>query len=270
MSTGLSAPSVPPSPSGSRLGREIRRAWETYLASWKDWIGPSAMFFGIAFACILCCYVPFFLAYGPLSVGMHTCALNALRGIRVDTSGLARGQQLMGRAMGAGLMLLLLQGGPILLFVMAIVVVQVSAMALFAGAASGPGANDEAAAGAAAVGALVIFVSYVVGILALMAWSLWIGTRTMFVLPLVADHGVDFRSSLRMSWQATKSGFWELLAIHLLAGIVAGLGAYVLYVGIIFTIPLYYLLVGAAYESRFAPPSPTSAALRPGESPFLA
>jgi hypothetical protein len=43
----------------------------------------------------------------------------------------------------------------------------------------------------------------------------------------------------------------ELLLLNFLAGLIASLGIYACYIGVIFTLPLYFLIVAAVYEDRF-------------------
>jgi len=86
----------------------------------------------------------------------------------------------------------------------------------------------------------------------IMAWTFWLNTRTMFILPLIADRGLDFRTAWKKSWETTRSAFWELLLLQFVAGIVGGLGMYACYVGVLFTLPIYFTILAAAYEDRFA------------------
>jgi membrane-anchored glycerophosphoryl diester phosphodiesterase (GDPDase) len=88
------------------------------------------------------------------------------------------------------------------------------------------------------------FVSY--------AWMLFIGTRTLFILPLIADRRLDFSTAWRLSWEETRHGFWELLLLSIIASIISVLGMYVCYVGIIVSFPLGIMIIDAAYEDRFA------------------
>jgi membrane-anchored glycerophosphoryl diester phosphodiesterase (GDPDase) len=100
---------------------------------------------------------------------------------------------------------------------------------------------------------IVTWVLMLLGGVAGMVWMWWLTTRTMFVLPLVADRELDFSTAWRMSWQETRYGFWELLLLNFLAGIIGMLGFYVCYVGALVSIPLGVMMVDAAYEGRFAP-----------------
>ena len=89
-------------------------------------------------------------------------------------------------------------------------------------------------------------------------WSLWFTTRMMFVLPLIADRRTVFFAALRRSWAETRVGFWELLVINLVSGLIGTLGMYAMYVGMIFTVPVALTIVASVYEERFHP-SPAAA-----------
>jgi len=102
------------------------------------------------------------------------------------------------------------------------------------------------------------------GIILLFLWQLWFSTRMMFVFPLIADRGTRFIPAIRESWVQTRCRFWELLAVNLVASIVTMLGAYVMYVGLIVTIPLGLTILVSVYEERYGgktdggPPSSNS------------
>ena len=82
-------------------------------------------------------------------------------------------------------------------------------------------------------------------------WALWFTTRTMFVLPLIADRRLGFTPALRQSWIETRQGFWELLLLKLVADVVGAIGIYLMYVGLLFTLPFRFTLIASVYEERF-------------------
>lgn len=82
-------------------------------------------------------------------------------------------------------------------------------------------------------------------------WSYWISTRTLFVMPLLAEKDVGIRQAFEMSWHATRQRFWELLFLNLIASFVSVMGLYVCYIGIIFSMPLYFTFIASAYDERF-------------------
>ena len=64
------------------------------------------------------------------------------------------------------------------------------------------------------------FALMMVGWFLAMAWIFFLQTRTMFILPLIADRGLGFFDAWRTSWQETRRGFWELLLLQFLAGLI--------------------------------------------------
>lgn len=93
-------------------------------------------------------------------------------------------------------------------------------------------------------------VMFLVGIVS-WVWSMWFTTRTMFVLPLIADRRLGFAQALRQSWTETRQGFWELLVINFVAGLIGMIGIYAMYVGLLFTVPIYFTIIASVYEERF-------------------
>jgi hypothetical protein len=265
--------SFAPAPIGgtgtSRLGEILGRAFNSYFRQWGEWPVPVLICGLIAIGCNLACVFPIFFAQGPLLCAMFACAFRNLRGWPVDTSSLRRGWEVAGAAMLSGIALMLIQFIPMLLMLGVIF----GGMILFgAGVAPNqPGAKPNDAAIMAfmfstmAVWMLLIFFT--------MVWGFYFSTRTMFVFPLIADRGYGFSDAWHASWEATRRRFWERLLLVVLAGIIGGLGVYICYVGIIFTIPIYFMIIAAAYEDEFGiafdgwemPSMPVPA----GESPFL-
>jgi len=93
-----------------------------------------------------------------------------------------------------------------------------------------------------------------VGMLVWWLWVLWFTTRTMFVLPLIADRRLGFVEALGRSWTETRDRFWELLLLKFIADLTGMMGVYVMYVGVLFTLPFHFTLIASVYEERFARP----------------
>jgi hypothetical protein len=240
-------PVLPVSPSGSRLGDIISRAFNSYMRQWSEWPVPMLLLALIMLVCYIACVFPFLIAQGPLMCAAFGCAFRNLRGWPVDTSALRRGMDVFWPAVRTGICLFLLQVIPIVI----IAAFFGAAMAIFA-ATIGPkqpaGQPNPAVVLPAMFGMMAVYMAFIFGFL---AWSFYFSTRTMFVMPLVADRGYGFFTAWHVSWDATRKRFWERLLLVLLAGIIGGLGVYLCYVGVIFTMPLYFLLIAAAYEDEF-------------------
>jgi hypothetical protein len=246
----------PPPPTGGafdNFGNYFTWGFRAYSQTWQAWIVPMLLAALILLGGLVCCYVGLFIVAGPLACGLFTCALRALRGQPVDNSGLGRGWDRLGPAILGWLVPQLLVMVPAMLIVF-------GPMFLFAllgpvlaphHGGRGGGPNDAAVV----LLMLGMWAVMLIGGFGMIVWAFWISTRTMFILPLIADRDIDFGEAWRTSWEATRHGFWELLLLNFLAGMIAGLGAYVCYVGLIFTLPIYYCLLAAAYEHRCAPPA---------------
>jgi hypothetical protein len=229
-------------PSG--FGNQLSRAFNCYLTQWSAWIVPLLLSGLIAIVCYLACLFPFLLAQGPLACGLYLCAFRNLRGWPVDSSALSRGWDVLGSAMLTGLALLLLQAAPLLLFAL----LGFAAFAIFAAFNGGrPIDPEQAAAGIM----ILVFGAEILFMFAMMIWALWLNARTMFVLPLVADRGYDFSTAFAESWRATRVRFWERLLVSFLASLIGMMGMYACYVGVLFTLPLQFLIIAAAYDDEF-------------------
>ncbi len=237
---------IPAAPSGmsAGFGTQLNRAFNCYLSQWSAWLVPILLCGLIAILCYAACVLPFLLAQGPLACGLYMCAFRNLRGWPVDNSALSRGWEVVGSAMWAGLALMLLQMAPFILLALIVV----PAVALFAASNSAQQMSPDERGTLLMLG---IFGLEFMFIFAMMAWTLWINARTMFVMPLIADRGYSFSAALHESWRVTRIRFWERLLLSFLAMLIGMMGMYVCYVGLLFTLPLYFLIIGAAYEDEF-------------------
>ncbi len=98
---------------------------------------------------------------------------------------------------------------------------------------------------------IIFYGTLFLAILLAWVWTLWFSTRTMFILPLIADRQCGFTAALRESWRETRTRFWELLLINFLAGIIGAIGVYMMYVGMLFTMPIAFAIIASVYDERF-------------------
>jgi len=206
--------------------------------SW-GWLGyelPAAMI-----VAVVCGAVPVFLAKGPLACGLYACALKNYRDPPVNAATMRRGLETLPASVTAGIVLMLFQRIPPL----AVAAGVYGVTEWLTGLLRDPNAGRTSALVSAGWMALSLFI-----LMAGFAWGFWISTRTMFVVPLIADRGLRFTTALRQSWITTRRRFWELFLVRFLAYVVANLGAYVAILGILATLPVYFLVVMAAYEDR--------------------
>jgi hypothetical protein len=78
----------------------------------------------------------------------------------------------------------------------------------------------------------------------------------MFTIPLVVDGRLAGTDAVRQSWHALKGQWLSAAAFHFVANLIAGLGACVFCVGILFTMPLYCLSVSVLYRDFFLDKGP--------------
>ena len=229
---------------GSNFGGQLNRAFNAYKSQWSAWLVPVLLSGLIAVGCYLACVLPFLLAQGPLACGLYMCAFRNLRGWPVESSGLNRGWEAMGSAMLAGLAMMLLQMAPVLLFAL----IAVPGLLLFASAGGAGQMAPEQRGGLFLIGFFLLEIVFIFGMI---AWTFWINARTMFVMPLIADRGYNLSAALGESWRVTRVRFWERVLTSFLAMLIGMIGMYACYVGILFTLPLYFLIISAAYEDEF-------------------
>lgn len=75
--------------------------------------------------------------------------------------------------------------------------------------------------------------------------------RLSFAPLLIVDKAMGVGDAIKLSWKATGLRFWSLLGAGLVLGICSGLGVIALFIGILLTMPLYYIGVAQAYEDAF-------------------
>lgn len=68
----------------------------------------------------------------------------------------------------------------------------------------------------------------VLGVLADVVFDVWLYVRTMLVAPVVVLERQGLRTAVRRSFALSRGGFWRLLGISALAGVLAALAAYLL------------------------------------------
>lgn len=239
------------------LGDYLSQGLRVYGRRWQDWLVPMLLAGVITVAALLCCCLPNFLVAGPLTCGLYACGLCTLRGQCFNANTLWCNWTVAGRSILAHLVIALLTVLPMLLLYAVSIGGFVLLTAMLAGQVpQGPPAQPPAQPSGEE--AAFIFAGFFGGMalltlggIAVMVWTLWIATKTIFIMPLIADRDVGFSTAWGMSWRETHNHFWELLLLHFVGSLVASLGVYVFLVGVIFTLPIYFTMIAAAYEHRF-------------------
>jgi hypothetical protein len=224
------------------IGRSLSRAVSSYLTQWTHWLAPVCLAGFVWLVGLCACCLPALFVWGPLACGLFGCAFHGLDGFEVTVASLGRAGHRFFTALAAGLVLIALQLVPMFLIFFTLFAVAILAAALGA-------VNQQA--GNAQMAPIVPFVMFPVqlaGVFFQAVWVAWISTRTMFVLPAIADRGCGISIAFDISWEATRSRFWELLFLNIVALVLGFVGLYLCYVGMILTLPLYFLIVAAAYD----------------------
>ena len=88
----------------------------------------------------------------------------------------------------------------------------------------------------------------------------------MFTLPLVVEAKLPATGAMIQSWHALKSQWLTATAFHFVLSLLAGSGAILCGIGLIFTAPLYCLSIAVLYRDFF--PYHASPAWKPAKDPF--
>lgn len=83
-------------------------------------------------------------------------------------------------------------------------------------------------------------------------------TPVMFTPFLITDKKMDVLPAVQASWDKVKTNFWVFLALNLVSLIIGSVGAIMCGIGVVISMPLYFLILAAAYRDVFAtePPVP--------------
>ncbi len=235
------------------LGDYLSQGFRVYGRRWQDWLVPMLLAGAVTLAALLCCCLPNFLVAGPLTCGLYACGLCAQRGQHFNANTLWRNWTVAGRSILAHLVIALLTVLPMILLYAVSIGGFVLLTAMLANVTpQGPPAQPPAQPSGEEVAFIFAAMALLtLGGIAVMVWTFWIGTKTIFVMPLIADRDVGFSTAWGMSWRETRNHFWELLLLHVVGSLIASLGVYVFYIGLIFTLPIYFTMIAAAYEHRF-------------------
>ena len=89
-----------------------------------------------------------------------------------------------------------------------------------------------------------------VGLLCL-AGTAYLGTVWTHSLLLVADKGYNFWSAMRLSWRLVHKRWWMTFLFLVVASIILSLGFFAFCVGLIVSIPVYFLMRVCFYDDNF-------------------
>jgi uncharacterized membrane protein len=89
----------------------------------------------------------------------------------------------------------------------------------------------------------------------------------MFTIPLVVDKKLRATEAMRLSWDALKPDMWMATLFMFIMPMVASLGMMACLVGLVVTLPLYFLAIAITYRNFFIPQPPPSYGYPPAGYP---
>lgn len=100
-------------------------------------------------------------------------------------------------------------------------------------------------------GSILVGLATFAGALLCIIPGLLVAGRLMFTLPLIADGRLTATRAMQTSWKALEGQSWISAAFVLVVGLVSQIGACACLIGLLFTMPLYYLSIGLLYRDYF-------------------
>jgi uncharacterized membrane protein len=73
----------------------------------------------------------------------------------------------------------------------------------------------------------------------------------MFAFPLLVDRGLSWGDAMTESKKLTTQNLMDFIIFGIVAGFISSVGSYACYIGILVTLPLYYLMISVAYRDLF-------------------
>ncbi len=90
-----------------------------------------------------------------------------------------------------------------------------------------------------------------IGMLASICFQVAANAFLMFALFLIVDKQMDFWPASMESINMVKTDFWPFVGLSLIAGVLGSIGAIVIGIGVIFTLPIYFCIITVAYRKVF-------------------
>ena len=101
------------------------------------------------------------------------------------------------------------------------------------------------------VASAIVGVIPLIGFLASICVQLGANALLMFSLFLIVDKQMDFWPASMESINIVKANFWPFLSLSVIAGVLGSIGAILLGIGIILTLPIYFCIITVAYRKVF-------------------
>ena len=72
---------------------------------------------------------------------------------------------------------------------------------------------------------------------------------------MITDRDMGFWEASTTSMDAVKTNFWPFLGLTVVASVIGSLGAILLGIGIVLTLPINFCILAVAYRAVFSPTS---------------
>lgn len=109
----------------------------------------------------------------------------------------------------------------------------------------------------ALVAGLIVGVSTTFGFLMCILPGLLLYGLYMFVQPLLVDQRVSALQAISMSWNALKGQIWMAMLFVVVVALLGAAGGLACGVGVLFSLPVFYLAIAIHYRDFFTPLPPT-------------
>lgn len=96
---------------------------------------------------------------------------------------------------------------------------------------------------------MVLMIMPLIGQLAAVLISIGFSVFITFAVMLAAEKGMDFGQASRAALEMLKKDLWPLIGFAALASILSGVGAIACGIGVIFTMPMFYIMLAVAYRA---------------------
>ncbi len=103
-----------------------------------------------------------------------------------------------------------------------------------------------------ALAGILIYIMTLIGFIFLVLPGIYLSVAYVFALPLIADKGLDVWEAMELSRKTVTKHWFKVFGLMFLLGLIFGLGALALGIGLIWAIPLLFVtLYGLLYPLMF-------------------
>jgi hypothetical protein len=100
-------------------------------------------------------------------------------------------------------------------------------------------------------GSAILGILPLIGTPASICFQVAVNALLMFALFLIVDKQMDFWTASMESINMVKTNFWPFLVLSLIAGVLGSIGAIIIGIGIVFTLPIYFCIITVAYRKVY-------------------